>query len=158
MTYKIFNIMYMNRLPIDIIREHILPYTYEPQSKELCDDIKSFNICMLYLRSLYYDRWKHSFHYEEDADMNWLDNDLSSYFNDEQAIMLGFTENCIAKYSRIFALKNKNKKLVTNYIRKYTGYGTKVMNSINIQMGILTPKEREHFILFVKSLESRNVI
>ena len=158
MTYKIFIIMFMNRLPIDIIREHILPYTYEPQSKELCNDIKSFYKCMNYLRLLYYERWKHSFHYEEDADLNWLDNDISRYFNDDQAIMLGFTENCIEKYSRIFRLKNKNTQTVSNYIRTYTGYGTKALTSINIQMGILTPKEREDFILFVKSLESRNVI
>ena len=40
----------MNTIPIDIIREHILPYTYDPQSQELCDDIRSFYKCKFYFR------------------------------------------------------------------------------------------------------------
>ena len=67
--------------------------------------------------------------------------------------MLGYTDNCIAKYSRIFGLKNSNRKSVSNYINKHTGYGSKVLDSINIQIGILTPKEREEFISFSKSLD-----
>ena len=143
----------MNKIPIDVIREHILPYTYEPQSKELCNDIKSFNKCKHYLKKLYYERWKNDFYYEKDADINWLENDLVSFFNDHRATMLGYTDNCIAKYSRIFGLKNSNRKSVSNYINKHTGYGSKVLDSINIQIGILTPKEREEFILFSKSLD-----
>ena len=57
-------------------------------------------------------------------------------------------------YSRIFTLQNRNRKTISNYIHKHTGYGTIALNSINIQMGILTPKEREDFILFTHSLES----
>lgn len=32
----------MDKIPIDIIRENIIPYTYTPQPKELCKDIRSF--------------------------------------------------------------------------------------------------------------------
>lgn len=32
----------MHRLPFDIIREHIIPYTYKPQPKSLCRDIETF--------------------------------------------------------------------------------------------------------------------
>ena len=143
----------MNNLPIDIIREHILPYTYQPQPKELCRDIISFNNSKLYLKKMYYERWKDSFYYEESADVNWLDNDLGRFFNDDRATMLGFTDNCIAKYSRIFGLKNSNRKTVSNYINNHTGYGSNVLDSINIQIGILTPKEREEFISFSNSLD-----
>tara|TARA_B100000902_G_C26894862_1_gene709208 strand:+ start:231 stop:662 length:432 start_codon:yes stop_codon:yes gene_type:complete len=142
----------MNTIPIDIIREYILPYTYKPQSQELCDDIKSFYTCKIYLRKLYYERWKHSFYYEPDADINWLDNDLTRFFNNDCATMLGFTNNCIAKFSRIFGLKNKNRKTISNYINKHTGCETNALNSINIQMGILTPEERQSFISFSHSL------
>jgi len=31
-----------HRLPSEIIREHIMPYTYSPQSSELCLDVRSF--------------------------------------------------------------------------------------------------------------------
>ena len=142
----------MNTIPIDIIREHILPYTYKPQSQELCHDIKSFYKCKFYLRKLYYERWRSSFYYEPDADINWLDNDLTRFFNNDCATMLGFTNNCIAKFSRIFGLKNKNRKTISNYINKHTGCETKALNSINIQMGILTPEERQSFISFSHSL------
>jgi hypothetical protein len=142
----------MNTIPIDIIREHILPYIYEPQSRELCDDIKSFYKCKFYLRNLYYERWKFSFYYEPDADINWLDNDLTRFLNNDCATMLGFTNNCIQKFSRIFGLKGKNRKTISNYIDKHTGCETKALNSINIQIGILTPKERQDFISFSHSL------
>lgn len=141
----------MNTIPIDIIREHILPYIYEPQSQELCDDIKSFYKCKFYLRNLYYERWKFSFCYEPDADVNWLDNDLTRFLNNDSATMLGFTNNCIQKFSRIFGLKGKNKKTISNYIDKHTGCEAKALNSINIQIGILTPKERQDFISFSHS-------
>lgn len=64
----------MNTLPVDIIREHIVPYTYLPQTKEFCDNVKSFISSKARLRQLYCDRWKDAFHYEENADLNWLDN------------------------------------------------------------------------------------
>lgn len=140
----------MNTLPVDIIREHIFPYTYQLQSKELCNDIISFHNCKLHLKKMYYERWKDSFDYEEDADINWLDNDLGRFFNDDRATMLGFTDNCIVKYSRIFGLKNNNRKTVSSYIIHHTGRGSKAADSINIQLGILTPKEREEFISFSK--------
>lgn len=143
----------MNKIPFDIIREHILPYTYQPQPKELCHDIISFNNSKLHLKKMYYERWKNSFYHEEHADVNWLDNDLGRFFNDDRATMLGFTDNCIAKYSRIFGLKNSNRKTVSNYINSHTGYGSNVLDSINIQIGILTPKEREEFISFSNSLD-----
>ena len=32
----------IQKIPSDVIRENILPYTYKPQPKELCQDIQSF--------------------------------------------------------------------------------------------------------------------
>ena len=78
----------MDKLPIDIIREEIIPYTYTPQPKELCKDIRSFYNIRDYLCKLYYDRWFHTFHYEENADLNWLDNDICRFFNDDIATNL----------------------------------------------------------------------
>jgi hypothetical protein len=59
----------MDKLPIDIIREEILPYTYQPQPKELCNDIRSFYNIRDYLYKLYYNRWLHTFQFEENADL-----------------------------------------------------------------------------------------
>ena len=32
----------MKKIPEEVIVEHICPYLYQPQSQELCNDIKSF--------------------------------------------------------------------------------------------------------------------
>ena len=39
----------MAKLPEEIIVQHICPYLYKPQSKDLCDDIKSFVYTKKYL-------------------------------------------------------------------------------------------------------------
>ena len=51
----------MNKLPLEVIREHIIPYTYSPQNDELLDDIKSFYIVRNLLLNIYYCRWKEAF-------------------------------------------------------------------------------------------------
>ena len=40
----------IQKIPSDVIRENILPYTYKPQPKELCQDIQSF----FYTKSVLY--------------------------------------------------------------------------------------------------------
>ena len=37
--------MLLKKIPCDVIREHIIPYTFQVQPKELCDDI--FSIPMM---------------------------------------------------------------------------------------------------------------
>ena len=142
----------MDKLPIDIIREEILPYTYQPQPKELCNDIRSFHNIRDYLYKLYYDRWFHTFQYEENADLNWLDNDICRFFNDDNATMFGYTDNCLNKYKRSFILKDKTAKEIRDYINKIISC-TNVKYSINIQVGILKCEERLKLVDFAHSLE-----
>ena len=142
----------MDTLPIEIIREHIAPYTYCPQSKELCQDIKSFINVRDYLHKLYYERWKFSLEYEENADKNWLDNDIGRFMNEDQATMLGYVDSNINKYSRMFKLFNKNSKEIRCFIEK-TLHSNNVVYSINVQLGILNCYERIELIDFVHSLD-----
>ncbi len=142
----------MNKLPIEIIREHIAPYTYRPQSKELCQDIKSFINVRDYLHKLYYERWKFSLEYEENADKNWLDNDIGRFMNEDRATMLGYVDSNINKYSRIFKLFNKNSKEIRAFIEK-TVHSNSVAYSINVQLGILNCHERIELIDFAHSLD-----
>jgi len=142
----------MDKLPIDIIREEILPYTYQPQPKELCNDIRSFYNIRDYLYKLYYDRWLHTFQFEENADLNWLDNDICRFFNDDRATMFGYTDNCLNKYKRNFNLKDKTGKEVRDYINKIISCKN-VKYSINVQVGILKCEERLKLVDFAHSLE-----
>lgn len=143
----------MDTLPIEIIREHIVPYTYCPQPKELCQDIKSFINVRDYLHKLYYERWKFSLEYEENADKNWLDNDIGRFMNEDQATMLGYVDSIVNKYSRIFKLFNKDPKEIRSFIEKTTHYSGKVEHSINVQLGILRYDERIKLVDFAHSLD-----
>jgi hypothetical protein len=141
----------IKKLPIDIIRENIIPYTYTPQSKELINDIHSFNKTKQYLKEVYYIRWKDTFEYEIDADLNWLDNDIHRFFNEDQATMVGYKNNCIIKYKRLYILQKKQLETTIKYISKRR----KAIQNINIQLGLLVPEERIRFIKFALSLDNQ---
>lgn len=46
------------RLPIEIIREHIIPYTYCPQSRELCENIRNYKSTLNDIHSMYVSYYK----------------------------------------------------------------------------------------------------
>ena len=146
---KIENLLF-NKLPLEIILTHIIPYTYITQSKELINDIQSFNKTKEILKEVYYKRWKDTFEYEINADLNWLYNDISRFFNEEQATMYGYKNNCIKKYKRLYILQKKQLEIIIKYISKRR----KPIQSINIQLGLLNPEERNRFINFALSLEN----
>ena len=141
----------IKKLPIEIIRENIIPYTYKLQSKELTHDIQSFNKTKQVLKEIYYIRWKDTFEYETDADLNWLDNDITRFYNEDQATMYGYKNNCIKKYKRLFILEKKQLETTIKYISKRR----KAKQSINIQLGLLFPEERNRFIDFALSLDNQ---
>jgi hypothetical protein len=143
----------MDKLPIDIIRQEIIPYTYQPQSKHLCRDIRSFYNTRDYLCKLYHDRWFHSLEYEQNADLNWLDNDIIRFVNDDIATMLGYTENCLNKFKRNYSLNNKNQKQIYYYITKNILQCDDPKYAINIQIGILNFEERIQLVDFAQSLD-----
>ena len=141
----------IKKLPIDIIRENIIPYTYNPQSKELINDIHSFDKTKKVLQELYYLRWKDTFEYEKEADLNWLENDINRFFNEDQATMYGYKNNCLKKYQRLYILEQKQLETTIKYISKRR----KPQQSINIQLGLLFPEERNRFIDFALSLDNQ---
>ena len=139
----------MNRLPIEVIREHILPFTYNPQPKEICDDIKSFFNIRKHLCKMYYDRWKDTFEYEENADYNWLENDILRFYNNDIALMNGVHIDYINRYKRLFMLNDKGREDINHLIRLYLRYDSKQM--VNRLLGILTSKERIDLVDFVEN-------
>ena len=138
------------KLPLEIIFTHIIPYTYNPQSKELINDIHSFYNTKEYLKKVYYLRWKDTFEYEINADLNWLDNDISRFFNENQATMHGYKNKCIQKYKRLYILQKKQLETTIRYISKRR----KAVQNINIQLGLLNPEERIRLIEFSLSLDN----
>ena len=72
---------FIHKLPMDIVLR-ILPYTYNPQTKELLEDIRNNYQTKNELFSLYYQLYIVKNGDEEPEDKHWLDNDLVAYTND----------------------------------------------------------------------------
>ena len=124
----------LQRLPDDVIREHILPYTYQPQSPLLCADIRSFyntynNMCHIY--SLAYPLHNES--------KEWLSNDIQRFLNDDFATMYGYRLFYINAYRRMFMNQDKNVDTIIACILKND---KTVPNDIKIHIGLMTPQER----------------
>ena len=124
----------LQKLPDDVIRECILPYTYQPQSPLLCADIRSFyntynNMCEIY--SLAYPLHNES--------KEWLSNDIERFLNDDFATMNGYRKFYINTYRRMFMNRDKDIDTIIGCIRKSE---TKFPNDIRIHIGFLNPQER----------------
>ena len=144
----------LKKLPDHLIRENIMPFTYNLQNQCILEDIKSFYNTRSYLLNLYYDRWRHTFEYEEYADLNWLDNDISRYMNNDIATMTGYTISNLNKFKRVFLLQNKDYETISKYITLGRGPSNDVKQNINILIGILLPCERNELIEFTESINN----
>ena len=124
-----------SRLPDDIIRECILPYSYSPQPPELCADIRSFhntytNMCEIY--DLAYP--------VDDESKEWLSNDIVRYLNNDFATMYGYRLFYINVYRRIFMNRQKHTDNIIDCIKKIEN--EHYPKDIKIHIALLTPQER----------------
>tara|TARA_A100001388_G_C28660847_1_gene446689 strand:- start:457 stop:903 length:447 start_codon:yes stop_codon:yes gene_type:complete len=133
MTYFLWS--QLQNIPDDVIREHILPYTYQPQSPILCADIRSFyntyhNMCEIY--SLAYPLHNES--------KEWLSNDISRFLNDDFATMYGYRKFYINTYRRMFMNRDKDIDTIVGCIQ-YNDRNHRP-NDIQRHIGLMTPQER----------------
>jgi len=67
----------LNRIPTEIVRDYIMPYTYCPQPDNLCADIRSYHKTILNLKQFYSTIFPTlPTHDPEGGDMAWLSNDI----------------------------------------------------------------------------------
>ena len=147
----------MEKIPIDVIRENIIPYTYNTQRKDLCDDIISFSNTKKYLLELYFNRWNHTFYYEENAHLNWLENDIFRFLNDDIALITGLTSNMKKYLRRFYKLRNKNENhfiyyCSKNFLPSKLKQNTNPIFYINFSLGMLNKDERIILVNFLKGL------
>ena len=147
----------MENLPIEIVREHIIPFTYCPQPKELLEDIVSFYNTRECLFNTYNNRWKE---FEDEDPVEWLENDIIRYLNEDKATMWGFVDSCVSKFSRLFLFINEKNVVVRRFVYSFlSGRGAnnnKIMRIINCSIGILTVFERERLNHFSNTLDYYN--
>ena len=113
-------IRYMNRLPYDIIYNHIIPYTYNKQPIPLLEDIKNFNLIKKEL----------------------LHNKYSTKAIKHEILAIFYTDTNILKnvLERSFMFKQTLKTKNTN-IHSYTND-----KKFAILFGLFTPNERQRFL------------
>ena len=66
----------ITKLPFEIVYFHIIPYTYTPQCTNLLSDIENFVETREIISTIYYNKYQDLLQYEENADKNWLVNDI----------------------------------------------------------------------------------
>ena len=136
----------MRKLSEDIIRENIIPYTYECQKKELLDDIKDYIKIKGILKRKYEDMYNIT-----STGRGWLLNDLIRFFNNDMANENGYHEDYFRKYKRLYKFKEKGAYdlCFTVFMRIPLFDWTR---SINTKIGILTCEERKLFLKFIEGL------
>jgi len=113
-------IRYMNRLPYDIICNHIIPYTYKSQPIPLLEDIKNFDLIKKEL----------------------LHNKYSTKAIKHEILAIFYTDTNILKnvLERSFMFKQILKRKNMN-IHSYTND-----KKFAILFGLFTPSERNRFL------------
>ena len=139
----------IKRIPLDLIINHIIPYSYKPQRKQLLfeiqifnrqkrkllQDILSFNCSLPYIISRYCNIWRRA---DPDNSIFYLVSNIISYFE------------CYKKisdiFSRYFIFWNyTNEEIIFYFTNEF------IFLSIDYQLyilwGLLLPFERDDFIL-----------
>jgi len=142
---------FLQSLPEEI-KNHIISYTYSPQSLKLMEDVQNYVSSKNIVQTLYYNRWNHTFFYEEQADHNWLYNDLIGYMNEGQATMFGYRARFHDILSRNYSI-NLNSELYRKFLRKQ--YSECVKPTNNLLWGLLKVEERNEFLETQTEIEYR---
>jgi hypothetical protein len=128
----------LRNIPEDIIREHIIPYTYHPQSRILCEDIHNFVETNTLLHSLYTQEYP-----TQSEQLEWLSNDIGRYMNKDKAFMYGFVDFFINIYKRRYMLQFQTPEFLLQHIKSH--YYNSYPKDIKICLAIMTPDERNIF-------------
>lgn len=125
---------YKCRIPYDVIRRHIIPYTYLSQSKELLRDIRNYKQDINLIESIYYTRYNEFI----------LLTDLllfHKYNYNMKCISKNMTE-LITRHIMLTTLDNND---LNNYMRKFRNTSRR-KRAIKFIWGLMTPDERNKFI------------
>ena len=144
----------IRRLPEEIIREHILPYSYCPQSDSLCKDINTFYTTKRIVKELYETIYA-DFIVTEEYPMNWLDNDITRFMNNDIATMNGYTHRYLDIWSRLYYFSDKSDEVIQT-ITSHIDHRGNVKTNINIKLGLMNNKERRMLMTFLYSIWNKN--
>jgi hypothetical protein len=130
------------KLPLEIVLEIIIPYTYNFQNKDLLSDIKNYTESKTILSNYYYNYWIIFIQSQEPQDKYWLINDLFAYANNYKATMYGYVESFYNIFKRNAFLQSNQDidRYILNLEKK------DVARQINVFLGMLRTEERNDII------------
>ena len=132
-----------SKLPEEIIRENILPYSYCLQPEELCADIKSFYLTRRTLYEIYETKWAHT-----DDPIKLLDVDITRYMNHDIPTTRGCTYRYLSVWKKLYYFSDKRNPVIKITTDKINSKNPPQTN-INVKLGLLTNSQRESVLLFV---------
>ena len=134
---KIVDINYFKNLPFDVIVNHILPYSYSPQPRELLNDIRAFNSDYLLIDS----------EYQTEYNDIMLIYDLYNFCNRSDVYATNMNNEFCKILRRNFNLRNKSYSFLNNYsfIHYRRDSSININRKIRTLLCILTHVERTQF-------------
>jgi hypothetical protein len=136
------NINYKKQLPIELIYI-ILLYLRQPQSAILLKDITSFSKTRTNITNIYYKKWIVSRKFIKGEDINWLENDLILYANENAPTGVGLQP----KFKEILGRFCNIKKASRLNFQKYAcSNKLSAKTRANMLWGLFTSVERDEFV------------
>ena len=128
-------------IPLDVIRDEILPFTYRPQPPALLDDVRSYYDTITHVHKLYCARWSN---YDW---MDWLSNDVCRFMNNYEPTMMGIVEFYRMVYIRLYMNQSKMLRDVNVPCSICEN-----CSDIKVSIGLLNPVERIRLVEFIDSV------
>ena len=154
----------INFLPLEI-RNKVISYSYSPQPKELCQDIRSYY--GTYTTALtHYNRLTQRGVFgvpdPEDIDnspISWLSNDICRYLNNDIPTMHGYNNFYLGVYQRLYNNKIKSTHDMVSFVTRLDeklesfSIGTRdITQYIQMTIALLKPTERDNLMSFIYSI------
>ena len=131
----LLNNFLLNKLPFDVIINHIIPFTYKPQPKNLLRDIRSF----------YHDYQMLDNYYTFDSNNMILIHDLVRFCNNNRDLLTETLTGFYVILRRHFHFKTRDpvRYIITQF---YDNIHSNIDKKTKFLWGLFTPRERTAFI------------
>lgn len=138
------SIYFQKGLPIEIIHI-ILVYLQQPQDAKLLEDILHFSKTICDITNKYFEKWIIERQSNENEDINWLENDLILYANENASTGVSLKPKFKEIINRLCTVKNVKNRM--NIFYNYA-FSNKISpkSKVNILWGLFTIAERAEFI------------
>ena len=129
-------------LPIEIIYM-ILLYLRQPQSAILLKDIASFSKTRTNITNIYYEKWIVVRKFIKGEDINWLENDMILYANENAPTGVGLQPKFKEILNRFCNIKKVSR---LNFYKYACSNNLLAKTRANMLWGLFTTVERNEFI------------